>query len=185
MKINVEKIPDEGLVIAFGARDEWVRKLLPEVLALEHPVVSTAKGEVDLTKTEAIVSLKGQVSLDLKPPCDRCGESFFLPHAVSFSLDLAPRREFVTEMRTKGDKEIELKADDLEFGFYDQDEINLSRIVGEQLVLGLPLRFFCQEDCRGLCPQCGVNLNERTCSCRTEDLKESPWEPLKTFKPKK
>lgn len=184
MKVKVDNIPDEGLVIGIGAKEEWVLKLLPGVLATEHPVVSSAEGEVSLTKTEDLVSVQGNVLLDLKPFCDRCGETFVLPHAVSFSLNLAPRREFIAEMRTKGDKEIELKAEDLEFGFYDQDEVDLGRIVGEQLVLGLPLRFLCRDDCRGLCPRCGTNLNEKTCACSKEEIADFRWEALKGLKPR-
>lgn len=171
--------------MAIGAKEEWVLKLLPGVLATEHPVVPSAEGEVSLTKTEELVSVKGHVSLDLKPFCDRCGETFLFPHAASFSLDLAPRREFLTEMRTKGGRDIELRAEDLEFGFYDEDEVDLGRIVGEQLVLALPVRFLCREDCRGLCPRCGTNLNVGTCACTQEEVASFRLEALKSFKPKK
>lgn len=173
------------MTVGIAATDEWVRHLIPEALPTENPVVSSVSGEIALSKIDVNVALTGQLSLHLKPACDRCSEPFVMPLSASFSLNLIPRREFLTEMRTKGGRDIELHPEDLEFGFYDEDEIDLGRIVAEQLVLAMPVRFICRDDCRGLCPRCGTNLNEGTCACTKEEVASFRLEALKSFKPKK
>jgi uncharacterized protein len=59
----------------------------------------------------------------------------------------------------------ELTCDDLGFGFYDGDTIDVTSLVHEHVLLALPIRLLCAEDCRGLCAQCGTNLNVTTCGC--------------------
>jgi uncharacterized protein len=68
--------------------------------------------------------------------------------------------------RDKADQEeIELLDDDMEVDFVKGDKVDLSDIVREQIYLSLPMRSICKESCRGLCPVCGANLNERSCQC--------------------
>ena len=61
----------------------------------------------------------------------------------------------------------ELEEEDLDLSFYEGEEIDLSPLVQEQIILALPTRPLCRESCKGLCPQCGVNLNVQTCTCAT------------------
>jgi uncharacterized protein len=49
--------------------------------------------------------------------------------------------------------------------YYDHDQIDLGEMVREQLFLGVPMRRLCREDCKGLCPECGVNRNNERCDC--------------------
>ena len=58
-----------------------------------------------------------------------------------------------------------LRTEDLEFSLYDGDQIDLAPLVAEQLILALPSRALCREDCQGLCPSCGTNLNLHQCGC--------------------
>jgi uncharacterized protein len=77
-------------------------------------------------------------------------------------------------------KEIELGPDDLECGTYDGEELQLDRVVEEHLLLSLPMRPLCDEDCKGLCPSCGGNRNRGECGC-PEDSQEAPFDCLKDF----
>ena len=66
--------------------------------------------------------------------------------------------------------------------FYDKDRIDLGEIVREQILLEVPLRRLCREDCRGLCPSCGVNRNTEACDCqprsRSADERLAPLRKL-------
>ena len=62
-----------------------------------------------------------------------------------------------------GDREVE--DDDLETSYYGDDQIDLSELMREQFYLVLPMKPLCTEDCKGLCAQCGTNLNTGTCDC--------------------
>jgi len=66
------------------------------------------------------------------------------------------------------DKE-ELSAQELDLDVYSGETVDLEALVREQIILLAPLKPLCSEGCRGLCPTCGVNLNQETCSCKVEN----------------
>ena len=102
----------------------------------------------------------GTMSSELVGQCGRCLEECSLPLSREFSLVLSPGRAL--------DREQELTVDELSASFYksDEEEIDLSMLVHEETVLALPSRPLCREECRGLCSQCGINLNLESCECR-------------------
>lgn len=55
------------------------------------------------------------------------------------------------------------------------EEIDLAQMIGDNIVLSLPMRFLCREDCRGLCPACGKDLNEGACGCKPEIDENHPF----------
>ena len=93
--------------------------------------------------------------------CSRCVEEFDLPNQRRFRYVLAAKV-------MSDDNDFALRAEDLEFSFYQGDEIDLAPLIREQILLALTERPLCRDDCRGLCPQCGANLNERDCGCTTK-----------------
>jgi uncharacterized protein len=75
----------------------------------------------------------------------------------------------------------QLKDDETEIGFYKGEGLFLADVLKEQLLLALPLKVICQSDCRGLCPNCGANLNHEECRCETHatDPRMAPLARLK------
>jgi len=63
---------------------------------------------------------------------------------------------------------VELEDDDVSMTFYRDEEIDLSELLREQFYLVLPMKPLCRPDCKGLCSQCGVNLNIETCQCSVQ-----------------
>jgi len=61
--------------------------------------------------------------------------------------------------------EVELRPDDLDIYYYDGDEINLDPLIYDEVLLNLPIRPLCREDCAGLCHICGKNKNVESCAC--------------------
>ena len=68
--------------------------------------------------------------------------------------------------RTRAKASSEIQEDDLTTAFYENETIDLGQLMREQFYLALPMKPLCREDCQGLCPQCGTNLNRGTCTCR-------------------
>ena len=118
--------------------------------------------EVDLTFSRSLQDLffDGRVHGVATATCARCLGPFSLDVSKDFSVVLTP------EQRLTG--EIELVAGDLAESFYRGTEVDVTRLVYEQVLLALPTRPLCDEECRGLCPQCGVNRNTTACSCSVE-----------------
>jgi uncharacterized protein len=83
----------------------------------------------------------------------------------------------------KAGDERELSADDLSIGFYQDGTIDLDDVVREQVELALPMARLCTEECEGLCPDCGANLNDAECACKLNRADER-WAALSELKSK-
>ena len=105
------------------------------------------------------VFVRGRLRATVPQTCGRCLEAF--PARIDAAVDvrLVPKPS-VTD-------NVELGADDLDVDFYDNDELDVTRVVENEATLALPMKPLCREDCRGLCPVCGANRNVVTCACAT------------------
>jgi uncharacterized protein len=119
--------------------------------------------------------LRGRVSAGLELQCARCLEP------VKQEVD----REFELLYRPlgadAGRDELSVTAAEAEIGYYQGDGILLEDVVREQVLLALPLKVTCREDCKGLCPHCGKNLNEEQCSCNVP-MEDPRWAALKEIR---
>ena len=91
--------------------------------------------------------------------CARCVEPVITPLASSFDLIFRPQGADAES----GERAITL--DETEIGYYEESGLLLGDVVREQVLLSLPTRTLCKEDCKGLCPRCGQNLNQESCNC--------------------
>ena len=78
------------------------------------------------------------------------------------------------EQPEEQEDEVELSDREVVVGYYDGERLDLGDVVREQLFLSLPLKRLCREDCRGLCPTCGKNLNTGACGCPPPEEPEDP-----------
>src|SRR5215213_1677197 len=76
---------------------------------------------------------------------------------------------------------VELQAEDLILSAYEGDAVDLDELVREQILLALPSRHLCREDCKGLCQKCGANLNDAPCSCEQGEV-DPRWAALADLK---
>ena len=118
--------------------------------------------DFDLHKDKDKFRLVGTARTELELPCSRCLDPFRMPVDASFDLRYLP----ATEMTA--DEEREVQDEDLETSYYRDDQIDLNELLREQFYLALPMKPLCREDCKGLCAQCGTNLNTGTCACAAE-----------------
>ncbi len=115
---------------------------------------------VDIYKAGDKYILEGEMNGSVKIACDRCLSVYDFGIKTGFKL-------FFTQNSRYGNKaEIELLEEDMETGFIEGDEIELDDILKEQLYLSLPIKSLCKEECLGLCPVCGTDLNIQRCNCR-------------------
>jgi uncharacterized protein len=116
-----------------------------------------------LEKTGREILCQGSLETELSVTCSRCLENF------NFAIQDKLRVHFIP--RVEGDKsanELELTELDVEQEFYDEGRVNLYNPVRDLILLNLPQVVLCREDCAGLCPECGTNLNEKNCDCNKE-----------------
>ncbi|MBS5873681.1 MAG: DUF177 domain-containing protein [Candidatus Fimivicinus sp.] len=121
-----------------------------------HPFVSPVKVKGEIRNRAGIVSLHLRAAFTYQAPCDRC--------AADTKRDMLTSLEHV--LVTHLDEE-----DTGEFIIVEGMRLDLTALVWEDILLSLPTKFLCREDCKGLCPMCGKNLNDGSCSC------EKPIDP--------
>ncbi len=126
------------------------------IIGLDGPL----KVEINIAKAGSKYVLDGRLSGRLIIRCDRCLEQYVSDLESDFSLFLA------ISPSGQGQSEIEFLEDDMGIDFLSGNEIDLEEVVKAQIYLSLPIKCLCSEDCFGLCPVCGVNLNIETCGCQ-------------------
>jgi uncharacterized protein len=149
MKIQVSEIPDEGMDI----EDEESIESETSGIAL----IAFLKLRVEKIGTE--VRLKGKIETGLTLECSRCLKPFRSDLSVPLDLVFVPAEEVEEE------EGHELASDELNTGFYREGELDLGEISGEQVLLNVSMKPLCSESCKGICPVCGTDLNERACQC--------------------
>jgi uncharacterized protein len=96
--------------------------------------------------------------------CSRCTEPFEIRLTPAFRLTLVPE---VVEFAAG---ETKIEEEDASLFAAKEGKVDLTQIAAEQIYLDLPLKPVCEEDCRGLCPQCGANRNTTDCGCADEGM---------------
>ncbi len=112
---------------------------------------------------EVVEDIRVQASYagKVKVPCARCLEP--VEHALAGDFDLIFRPLGVED----ASDDHSISASETEIGYYQKSGLVLEDVVREQVLLSLPARTLCRQDCKGLCPRCGQNLNAGICACDT------------------
>jgi uncharacterized protein len=147
---------------------DLVRTFAPEEFAgrtSQFRVVEPVNLTLTVHKDHARYRLVGRLTTTLEQSCSRCLEPFREPVDARFDIRYLPQSD------NAGEAEREVEEDDLSDAFYRDDQIDLRQLMEEQFYLALPMKPLCRVDCKGLCPNCGTNLNDATCDCeiRWED----------------
>jgi uncharacterized protein len=143
-----------------------------------YTIVAPVELAFEIAKDKARFRLVGDVRTTLELGCSRCVEAFQVPFALPFDVRYWPMTEAAVE------SEAEVAEGDLETSYYTDDRIDLNELMREQFYLALPMKPLCKESCRGLCPQCGTNLNTGVCSC-TPVWEDSRLAALSALKPRR
>ena len=125
-------------------------------------IAESVRLHLDIAKSGERFRMAGRVQTVLELPCSRCLERFLWPVDAAFDLMYQP------QATNRGEGEIEVGDEDLSMAFYEGEQIDLGLLMREQFYLALPMKPLCSDDCRGLCPVCGTNLNRGTCECKRD-----------------
>lgn len=118
--------------------------------------------------------LRGTIRASAEVDCDRCLKAVTIPVKIDFDVTYVPLEDY----RSSG-AAAELQEDDLSLAVFDGEAIDVDELVREQLLLALPARALCREECKGLCPNCGADRNtDAVCACEQKDI-DPRWAGLK------
>jgi uncharacterized protein len=175
LKINVVLIPEAGQNFVFSEDGAWFKGCFKDSdspdFTLHHVDVNCL-----ITRTSGTVFIKGAFSAAIDIDCSRCLEYASLTIGSDFAYTLIPAKAETRE-------DLELTPEELEISYYHDDFIDLAPIICEQIILQIPMRVLCSEECKGLCPHCGTNLNTSSCNCHLNIVNDR-MAVLKNFKVK-
>lgn len=171
MRIELGRLEETG--------DRFSHRYEPEELVLdeeharltEPPEVS---GRVHTSGHE--VRLRGRITARAEVDCDRCLKSVETPVETEFDVSYVPEEDY------RASEAAELQEEDLGLSVFDGETIDVDELVREQLLLALPSRALCTEECKGLCPTCGADLNsDAACGCEAKEV-DPRWAGLKALR---
>ena len=156
MQIQFAEIPEEGLTLTVDDVSWFPDQDLIRSGDLRVGIFLERHGDT--------VLLQGNIDVSLLQVCDRCLEEFVRPQQIDFRLMLEVARvdgepETVLDDHLPGLGEIEVVP-------VAEPVVDLADLLYQQLILALPQKILCRPECRGLCEQCGANLNLGRCGCK-------------------
>ncbi len=162
MKIDVSsivKINGASLDVRF---DEAIAEL--NNLESGFDFKDAVKFEGVLTNASGVLKLNGSLKASYSTKCSRCVKD------IEDNFELKIREDIIEGSETA----------DVDAYTYNDNYILLDSILKDNIILNLPVKKVCDDNCKGLCPRCGTNLNEKTCDCK-DDYINPQMEALKKF----
>ena len=169
MKVAFSELPGTG--ICFTVKDDdWVpREEVTVEKIIEATVTVKRIGELE-------AEINGAISVKARTFCDRCGKTLHIPLESRFVYECVVGSE-----EQDAQQESECREEDFNRIYLEESVIDIGEILREQILLAVPLRNLCDDSCRGLCPECGANLNNESCTCKKTE-NSSPFSILKKIK---
>jgi len=170
MRVDVVSLAGKGGLFAHNyAAGELV--LNDERVSLAEPAVISGR----IIRKDGKVVVQGRIRAVARFECDRCLNPLTLPIDTEFSV------EYVTVEVYEALEAAELTEEDLALSVFDGEFIDVDEIVREQVLLAVPSHAMCSENCKGLCPICGADLNVTTCTCQESKI-DPRWRELEKLK---
>ena len=150
MTINISEILSNPSVVKnFEVEPDFDRIKLRRA---SYPVVKKEPFILKVTKEDQKVRIRGNTQIDLFIPCDRCLDEVKTHFDIDIDCYVIPNKE------SDG-------IEDDEQSFMDGCILDVDKLITNEIVVALPSKVLCKEDCRGLCTTCGTNLNHGSCDC--------------------
>ncbi|MBI5874522.1 MAG: DUF177 domain-containing protein [Deltaproteobacteria bacterium] len=172
MKVDICDIPAEGLHLEITEDGNELQAIAGEV---DFLILSPVSADLTLLKSEGEIFVRGDMTAPLKLQCARCLKE--VEHRINSRIDIV----YTLTPEHKA-KEKELTLEDVGADYLEGDEIDINAVLVEQLSLDTPMQPVCRPDCKGLCPKCGADLNQRECSCIVTEHTDQKFAMLKELK---
>jgi len=168
MQINVSQLLKEPV----GSTRTYRVKESTDVTGSEGRI----QGEVKLTRTDQSILTVGTLHMEIELTCSRCLGSFFYPLTLNVEDEYLPTTDIFSGTPL---------ASNEESGGFTIDEhhiIDLTEAIRQYTLVTVPMKPLCGENCAGLCPICGHNLNQGPCDCPPQKI-DPRWSKLSTLTP--
>ena len=156
VRLRLRDIEETTKEVVYDESTSELNPLLEHGPVHDFAFVRPAAVELRYYRSGREIFLEGAMRTTVIGQCARCLESFELAHAPRFGFVLVPHDGHWAEDDLAGEADVT---------WYEGEEIDVSPMLRERLLLALPTLPLCREDCRGLCARCGADLNAGPCGC--------------------
>ena len=157
MRIVVKDLPERPVRLSGTAEIALAEDLQPAIF-----VRAPVGYDLNLNRDGSTVQVEGHVEASVEASCSRCAKRF------PIAIDRTFEEVFASASERQGVLPTELDAKDLDLDYYEGDAIDGLQLLAEQILLGLPMKILCVEQCKGLCAKCGADLNQTECDCKAD-----------------
>jgi uncharacterized protein len=183
LKLIVDRLSTTPRALSFEGDARWWSEVVRQGVEGEPELEGVLTFALTAQKMGEDLYLEGEARGTFSCACSRCLARYRHALRESFRIVLEPASGRVPS-DPEGAETLAATGvflgDELDAGWYNGPEIDLTRYLQEVVALGLPVQPLCREECRGLCPQCGVDRNSEACDCR-EASSSSPFAALRSL----
>ena len=167
-QIPISEIPEEGLPLSYSEEAAELDLAVPGARFLQPIAV-----DLVLVKAAQEISAHGRIKTSVMCECVRCLSQFPVP------LDILVATQFRPALPPLPPGEHRMPSEEAEDYYYQDAVVVLDDLVRQEVILAVPFSPQCRVDCRGLCPQCGQDLNVGTCACAPPP--DTRWAVLREY----
>ena len=179
MHIHIDQIPEHGLQLDFAEKADVFPVLANMMKTGECVFLSPIKSTLRAIRIGDMVEVEGHLAAVVRLICGRCLTEYSTTLESKYAFTYT---RWVPGLNEDADQtDVKLNAADMDLIYFQGEEIDLHDGIQEQIVLAFPLNTVCKENCKGLCPICGANLNDGNCNC-VRDSTNSKFAVLKNLK---
>ncbi|GAB4565162.1 MAG: DUF177 domain-containing protein [Anaerolineae bacterium] len=172
MRYNVAQLLKEPIgAVRHYEEDEDVSRLDPAIVP-----TSLLRSNLTLLRTDRGILVTGHLGVLVQMSCSRCLEP------VEVRLDVDVEEQFYPTVDVITGRMLPVDEEDQALWIDAHHILDMTEVVRQDLLLALPLHPLCRDDCAGICPYCGQNLNEGPCDCQANDI-DPRWSALLDLKP--
>ena len=179
MYLRIEQIKEDGLGLEFEEPPAVFPVLSEMIDRGECKFVAPIKTGLRAIRIDDMIDVKGTIRTWVRLPCSRCLKEY--ETALKSRFDLTYVRRLPGFEEDEPPDEVEISAAEMGLIYFEGEDINLLEGIQEQVILALPVRTLCSEDCKGLCAHCGKDLNAADCGCNRQPA-DNRFAALKNLK---
>ncbi len=166
MHLRIEQIKEEGLDLEFEEQPEVFPVLSEMINQGECNFIAPLKTVLRAIRIDDMIDVKGNINTVVRLACGRCLKEYETPLKSQFDLTYVHRLPDFQEDEQAD--EIEVSAAEMGLIYFEGEDIDLQDGIQEQVIVALPVRALCSENCKGLCAECGKDLNAGDCGCNRQ-----------------
>ena len=168
MRIHLEELSEKIQLFTFLEDPEKISSLVEKNAAGDCEFFQPLDIRLGIRRIGRMVAVEGRFSTKVRMNCNRCLKAFVSILKSRFNLTYT--HEMPPQKESAGDDGVELRAEEMGLILFKGEEIDMRDAVQSEIVMAIPIQPLCAKDCKGLCPQCGSDLNAGDCGCKRQSV---------------